>query len=142
MQLNHFLFCGILSFSYFSRVSCRRYSCRDASEITQHCFGDDDMTQIPSRTNHYKSQCTFFNISVNKGQLKEILDSRQRNLTTLLFCVRYLLKNLSICTLCVSAAADLCRLLQPNVHLVPTQHVARCDGCLRQVAMGGVCAAH
>lgn len=48
----------------------------------------------------------------------------------------------SVRTLCVGAPADLCRLLQRNVHFVPTQHVARCDGCLRQVAMGGVCAAH
>lgn len=39
MQLNHFLFCGILSFSDCSRVSCRRYSCCDVSESTQHCFG-------------------------------------------------------------------------------------------------------
>lgn len=38
--------------------------------------------------------------------------------------------------------ADLCRLLQRHVHLVSAQHVARRDGCLRQVAMGGVRAAH
>lgn len=56
-QLNHFLFCGILSFSYCSWVSCRRYSCRGVSLSTQHCVGDDNVTQNSARTMNYKSQC-------------------------------------------------------------------------------------
>lgn len=51
-------------------------------------------------------------------------------------------KDISVRTLCVGAATDLCSNLHRNVHFVPTKHVARRDGCLRQVAMGGVCAAH
>lgn len=56
MELNHFLFCGIFSFSYCSWVSCHRYSCCNVSESTQHCFGNNNMTQNYGRMENYKSQ--------------------------------------------------------------------------------------